>query len=155
MCVFVCMCMVFVCCVCVCVHFCVCGVCVCVCVCVCVFVCVCVCVCVCSLRHPKSNSHTPYSHLWPLRPFHIIPHYLINGTIFGGKTLLGIKCLFGFSTTFVRNISHSTKKWARYDQKKKYIYICFHVTYPLWLRIFTRGLRSSRYCVSVCGARRF
>jgi len=57
--------------------------------------CVFVCVFVCSLRHPKSNSNTPYSYLWPLRSFHIFPHYLINCTIFAGKTLLGIKYLFG------------------------------------------------------------
>ena len=55
--------------------------------------CVFVCVFVCSLRHPKSNSNTPYSYLWPLRPFHIFPHYLINCTNLGGRNLLGVKCL--------------------------------------------------------------
>ena len=43
------------------------------------------CVCVCSLRFPARNAHAPYCHLWPAPPYNIFPHYLINGTIFGGK----------------------------------------------------------------------
>ena len=39
-------------------------------------------------------------------------------------------CVLVFSTTFVWNISHSEKKWARYDQK---IYIGLHVQYRLLL----------------------
>jgi hypothetical protein len=35
-------------------------------------------------------------HPWPVWPYHIFPHYLINGTIFG-KMLLNIKCVFWFS----------------------------------------------------------
>ena len=34
----------------------------------------------------------------------------------GEKSLLNIKCVLIFSTTFVWNISHSKKNWARYDQ---------------------------------------
>jgi hypothetical protein len=37
-----------------------------------------------------------YCHLWPVWLYHIFPHYLINGTIFG-KKLLNIKCVFWFS----------------------------------------------------------
>jgi hypothetical protein len=37
-----------------------------------------------------------YCHLWPVRLYHIFPHYLTNGTIFG-KKLLDIKCVFCFS----------------------------------------------------------
>jgi len=36
-------------------------------------------------------------------------------------------CVLIFSTTFVRNISNSKKKWARYDHK--YTYFCLHVKY--------------------------
>jgi hypothetical protein len=35
-------------------------------------------------------------YLWPVWLYHIFPHYLINGTIFG-KMLLNIKCVFWFS----------------------------------------------------------
>jgi hypothetical protein len=52
----------------------------------------------------------------PARLYHIFPHYPINGTIFE-KTLLNTKCVLIFSTTFVWNISHFKKKWARYDKK--------------------------------------
>ena len=48
--------------------------------------------CVYSLRYLACNGHAPHR-LWPVRFFRIIPHYLINGKIFG-KTLLNIKCLF-------------------------------------------------------------
>jgi hypothetical protein len=37
-----------------------------------------------------------YCHLWPVWLYHIFPHYLINGTIFG-KKLSNIKCVFLFS----------------------------------------------------------
>jgi len=43
-------------------------------------------------------------------------HYLINGKIFR-KTLPNIKCVMIFSTTSVRNISHSKKNSARQDHK--------------------------------------
>jgi len=36
---------------------------------------------------------TPYCYLWPVRLYHILPHYLINGTILE-KKLLNIKCVF-------------------------------------------------------------
>ena len=41
-------------------------------------------------------------------------------------------CVLSFSTTFVWNISHSKKKWARLKRK----YIGVHVTYPLFLSDF-------------------
>jgi hypothetical protein len=37
-----------------------------------------------------------FCHLWPVWLYHIFPHYLINGTIFG-KKLLNIQCVFWFS----------------------------------------------------------
>ena len=41
-------------------------------------------------------STTLYCHLWPIWLYHIFPHYLIKGTIFG-KMLLNIKFVFLFS----------------------------------------------------------
>ena len=38
-------------------------------------------VCICSLRNLACNADAPYCHLWPVRLYHIFPHYLINGTI--------------------------------------------------------------------------
>ena len=48
------------------------------------------------------------------------------------KKLLKMKCVPSFSATFVWNISHSMKKWARYDNKCIVVY----VTYPLFLSDF-------------------
>ena len=38
---------------------------------------------------------------WPFWLRNIFRRYLINGTIFGGKKLLNIKCVFILSATFV------------------------------------------------------
>jgi len=54
--------------------------------------------------------------LLPVWLYHIFPHYLINGTIFGGN-LLNIKCILIFSTTFLRNVSHSKTNSARHCHK--------------------------------------
>jgi hypothetical protein len=54
------------------------------------------------------------------------PYYLTNVTKFLGEkgNLLGTKCVFGFSpTTFVSNISHPDKNWARYDKKCTYVFM--------------------------------
>jgi hypothetical protein len=69
--------------------------------------------CVCSIRYPACTAHGAYGHLWPEWLYHI-SHYLIEDKIFG-KPLLNVKCFF--SITFVRNIFHYEKKWARYDHK--------------------------------------
>jgi hypothetical protein len=55
-------------------------------------------------------------HLWPVRLS--FPHYLKNVKIFEEKTSYWtlIVC-FHFLYKFVRNISHSKKKWERYDHK--------------------------------------
>ena len=58
--------------------------------------------CVCSLRHLTCKAHAPYCHLWPARLYNIFPHYLINGTIFGGEGGgLKIKMRFDFLYKFV------------------------------------------------------
>jgi hypothetical protein len=80
-------------------------------------VCVCVCVCFCSLSYPTCNAHAPYCHLWPALLYNIFPHYLINGTIFEKKATEHKMCVLILSTNFVWNISHSKKKWVRYDTK--------------------------------------
>ena len=48
------------------------------------------------------------------------------------KKLLNLKCVSIFCSTFVSNISHSKKKWMRYDQNC----IGHHVKYPLFLSDF-------------------
>ena len=37
-----------------------------------------------------------YCHTWAVYLYHIIPHYLINGAIFGEKMLFSMKCVFWF-----------------------------------------------------------
>ena len=53
------------------------------------------------------------------------PHYLINGTIYGRKKKVTEyeMCVLILSTTFVWNISHSQKKWARYDQTRILVFM--------------------------------
>jgi len=44
-------------------------------------------VCVCSLSYPEGKAHAPYCHMCPVWLYHIFPHYLINGTIFGKEAI--------------------------------------------------------------------
>ena len=48
---------------------------------------------------------------------YFIPHYLINGTIFGKNFVEHRLRVLITSAIFIWNISHSKKNWARYDQK--------------------------------------
>jgi len=41
-------------------------------------------VCVCSLRYTARNASVPYCYMWPVWLYNIFPHYLVNGTMFGG-----------------------------------------------------------------------
>ena len=69
-------------------------------------------VCVCSLRYPACNVHAPYCHLWPAPLCNIFPH-LTNGTISANKKSYWTQNVVSTSSsTFVRNISHSKKKWS-------------------------------------------
>jgi len=74
-------------------------------------------VCVCSLSYPRYKVHVLYCYLWPVWLYIIFPHYLINGTILEKKVIDYQMYILIFSTTFIWNISHSHKNWARYDQK--------------------------------------
>ena len=69
-----------------------------------------------SLIYPASNAHVPpYCHPWPVQLNNIFSHNLINAT--KKKKLTEQRmCVLIFSTTFIRNISHSTN-WVRDDQK--------------------------------------
>jgi hypothetical protein len=59
-------------------------------------------------------------------------YYLINGTVLKRIVIEYKTCVLIFSTKFVRNISHSTKSWARYSHK----YIDVHVKRILFLSDF-------------------
>jgi len=61
------------------------------------------------------------SSLWPVRLYNILPHHLINGTIFGKKRKV-IENIF-FSRSFVWRISYSKKSWANYDQKYALVFM--------------------------------
>ena len=78
------------------------------------------------LSSMQSACAVLYCRLWPLRLYSIFPHHVINGTIYRKKKLLNIKCVLIFSTTFVRNISHS-KKIGR-DMTKKNISVFMYST---------------------------
>jgi len=57
-----------------------------------------------SLRYSASKWHAPYCHLCPVPLYHIFPHFLINGTIFG-KTVTEHKMFIIYCRTSVCNIA--------------------------------------------------
>jgi hypothetical protein len=60
-----------------------------------------------------------YCHLWPLRLYHIFPHYLINGRVFG-KTITKHEMFASiFFTTFVRNTLHKEEEKTKEEEEKE------------------------------------
>ena len=92
-------------------------------------------VCVCSLRYPAYNTHAPYCYLWLVRLCLIFPHYLINGTIFGKKSL-NVVCVFWFS--LLR--SYETFLILRRIERDMIRNFYLHVECPLFSTRFTENL---------------
>ena len=63
------------------------------------------------------NAHAPYCHLWPATLYHIVPHYLIQGTIFEKKVTRHKMCVLNFWINFLWNFSNSTENWLRDNYK--------------------------------------
>jgi len=76
----------------------------------------CVSVCVCSHSYQACNAHASDCHLWPASPYNIFTHCRIKGTIYAKKVTELKMCVLISSATFVRNISQSKKKSARYHE---------------------------------------
>jgi hypothetical protein len=56
---------------------------------------------VCAHSYPARSAHAPYFYLWPVWHYIILPHYLINGTIFEKKKVVERKmCVLNFPATF-------------------------------------------------------
>jgi len=85
------------------------------------------------IQHAKRMRRIVWS-FCPVWLCHIFPHYLINGTIIGGKKmLLDIKCVFWFWLQILSEIFLMLRKTER-DVIK--MYIGLHVKYPLFLSDF-------------------
>jgi hypothetical protein len=101
-------------------------------------------VCMCSLSYSASNMHAPCFHLWPAKLYNIFPHYLIKNMVFEKKNIEHTMCVLIFSTTFIWNISHSKKKWARYDLKCVLVFMQSSLrSFPI-LRKLNYSLRFSK-----------
>jgi hypothetical protein len=78
-------------------------------------------VCVSILSHPACNTHAPYCHMWLVRLYNIFS--VSQKQDFRGKNIERKFCVLIFYTTFVWNISHSKKFWARYVQEFILVFI--------------------------------
>jgi len=76
----------------------------------------------CSLCYSACNTRAPYCHLWPVRLYRILPHYLINDTILPKKDFEHKVC-FDYSTSCVWIISLSEKKWAKFYHKYTQVFM--------------------------------
>ena len=86
--------------------------------------------CVCSLGYPARNAHGPYFHLWPVRLYHIFPHYLTNGTIFWKKSYRTQNVCFDFLYNFrLKHFSFQEEMSEILSQ----MYIGLHVKGPVIL----------------------
>ena len=108
----------------------------------------------CSLNNPACNAHAPYGHVCPAPLHNIFPDYFINGMIFGKKKVTEHKtCVLIFSTVFIRHISHSKMKWARYNKKRKEFMFSTCYSCPIlmetliFFRVFRKILKISRKSV--------
>jgi hypothetical protein len=81
------------------------------------------CICVCSLSYPACKSHAPFFHLWPVRLYWIFFALCHKRHYFREKIIDHKMCVLIFCTTFVCNISHSKKNWARCDQKRILVFM--------------------------------
>ena len=86
--------------------------------------------CVCSLSYPACNAHAPCCYLWPLRLYHIFPHYLINSTILGRKIYWICNVCFDFIYNFCLKYLLIKEKFS------EKIYIGLQVKCPLFLSEF-------------------
>jgi len=80
-------------------------------------------VCFFRLSYSTYKARAPYCHLWPVRLFHIYPHYLINSTVFGKKLMVHNMCVLIVSTTFVRKLLNSKNEWARCNYKFAFVFM--------------------------------
>jgi hypothetical protein len=76
-----------------------------------------------------------YCHMWPIRPYNIVPHYLINGKVFEKK--LNIKCLFSFP---LKSLSEIFLIPRRTERDVKTMYIGVQVKHPFFLSCFNQNL---------------
>jgi hypothetical protein len=89
-----------------------------------------VCVCVCSLSYPACKAHAP---LYILSCGSATFFHVTTWFSWGGITEHQMCVQISF-TTFVWNISHSTKNWVRYHTRMyMYMYKGLYVKYPLFL----------------------
>ena len=101
-------------------------------------------VCVCSLMYPARNTHAPCCHLWsaPTLQYFFFSTLSHKRHDFRRNFTKNKICVFIFSTTFVRKISHSKKNSARCDKK---INISLHVKYRLFLSDLNESLNFRTY----------
>ena len=88
-----------------------------------------------SLRYPACNPHVPYCHLWPVRLYNTIQHYLINDKIFE-KNDRKLNVYFPF---FLNTLSEIflILRWTERNMIK--VYIGVEGKHPFFLPYFNQS----------------
>ena len=89
----------------------------------------------CRRSYPACNAHVPFCHPLPVRLYHIFPHYLRNGKIFGGEK----KCYWTQHVCFDFLHNIYLQYISFYEEMRDIVSkmcIGLHVKYPLFLSYF-------------------
>jgi hypothetical protein len=80
-------------------------------------------VCVCSRSYPGCNAHASFCHLWPVPPYNIFQHYLINGMIFEKRYWTQNVCYDFIYSFCLKHFSF----WAEWSEIWSKMYLALHI----------------------------
>ena len=115
------------------------------------------CVCVCSLRYLACKAHAPYCQLWPAPLYKYFPHYLKNGTIFGGKKVSEHKMCFDYLYNVCLSVTFLVLRRNKPDMTKNVYWSSCNLLTP-WSRVLFEkltGSAASQEIPRIFGTRRF
>jgi hypothetical protein len=110
------------------------------------------------LRYPTPKSHlfcaAVHFCLWPVGICPVSsPHYLINGTIFGGKRFERKMCVLNFCTFFLRHFPYYEEfSDTVMSEHRPYVQLCPSLCTALPVPVHSSARPCAQLCPSLCTA---